>query len=112
MGLADTSIAQAIPKLKGLRIFYLLCFPTLLGAVTFLFCFRGLIVHPGNLAGLFATWWFVAAPILTTIALMILVRITWKNRWSGKVTALALIIWVVTLLTDAFFAFVMMANSP
>src|SRR5579864_1952236 len=112
MGSADTSIVQTIPKLKGLGIFYLFCLPTLLGAVTFLLCFPGLVVHPGNVAGLFATWWFVAAPILTIIALMILVRVTWKNRWPGKVTALALIVWVVTLLTDAFFAFVMMANSP
>ncbi|HVA18384.1 MAG TPA: hypothetical protein VMV59_11800 [Candidatus Dormibacteraeota bacterium] len=52
------------------------------------------------------------APICTIVAFVILVRATWKSRWSGRVTALGWTMLVGTLLVDAFFVVVMMANSP
>ena len=80
--------------------------------MAFLLCFQGLIAHPGNLLEMFAIWWFIVTPICTAIVFIILVRATWKNRWSGRVTALAWTLLIGTLLVDAFFVLVMMLNSP
>lgn len=110
--MVDASIAQVIPKPKGLRILYLFYIPTLLGALAFLFCFPRLSAEPSNLLGAFATWWFVVTPICTLVAFIVLVHATWKNSWSGRVTALAWSMLVGTLLVDMFFVLVMLDNSP
>ena len=104
--------AEEIFKLKAPKIPYFFCIPSLLGAVTFPLYFRGLVAYPGNILELFATWWFVVVPICTIVAFIILVRATWKSQWSGRATALAWTTLVGTLLVDAFFVVVMMANSP
>jgi hypothetical protein len=105
---------QAAAGSRGVRKFYFLCLPTLLGSVVFYFSFpygHSLpSLHSVNIFfGFFAVWWVVGAPVCTLTAYVQLMRNTWKNRWPGKSLALAWTTLVFTCTLNVFLALIMIA---